>query len=44
MKAELLTDFESAIELVANLYFFGGFFTGFIVCTLIAAFAYFLNR
>lgn len=43
MDTKLLTDFDSAIEMLADLYFFGGFFTGVIVCTLIVAFIHFLN-
>lgn len=44
MKTDLLTDFDSAIAMVAEVYFFAGFVSGVIVCAFVVAFAYFLNR
>lgn len=44
MDTNLLTDFESAVEAVADVYFFAGFLSCFIVCAVAVGFIVFLNR
>lgn len=44
MQTDLLADFESAIASIADVYFFAGFLSGFVVCALVVAFAAFLSR
>lgn len=37
MDTKLITDFESAIQMTAEVYFFGGFFAGVAACAFIVA-------
>lgn len=44
MDTKSFMNFESAIDMVADIYFFGGFVSGAAVCVLVVSFILFLNR